>query len=155
MVPMQDLLDAGSIETLVASLREIAAAHAEAHPDLTTEILKEAEHFETNASRMRYPEFRQKGLFVGSGVTEAGCRSVVGSRLKQSGRFWTVGGANAIIALRCCRINGRLEDYIVTRRAAACTGSTKNRRRLEDPRAFRVLLIAEFLGDCKPLPPFA
>jgi hypothetical protein len=111
MAPMQNLLDAGNIETLVASLRETAAAHAEAHPDLTAEVLKEAEYFETNASRMRYPEFRQQGLFVGSGVIEAGCKSVVGSRLKQSGMFWTVRGANAIIALRCCRINGRFEDY--------------------------------------------
>ena len=108
---MQDLLDAGSIETLVASLREIAAAHADAHSDLTAEILKEAEYFQTNASRMRYPEYRKQGLFVGSGVIEAGCKSVVGSRLKQSGMFWTVRGANAIIALRCCRINGRLEDH--------------------------------------------
>ena len=111
VIPMQDLLDAGSIETLVASLRETAAAHAEAHPDLTEEVLKEAEYFDTNANRMRYPEFRKKGLFVGSGVIEAGCKSVVGSRLKQSGMFWTVRGANAIIALRCCRINGRFEDY--------------------------------------------
>jgi hypothetical protein len=111
MVPMQDLLDAGSIEILVTSLREIAAAHANAHPDLKAEILKEAEYFQTNASRMRYPEYRKQGLFVGSGVIEAGCKSVVGSRLKQSGMFWTVRGANAIIALRCCRINGSFEDY--------------------------------------------
>ena len=111
MVPMQDLLDAGSIETLVTSLREIAAAHTDAHSDLTAEVLKEAEYFASNASRMRYPEYRKQGLFVGSGVIEAGCKSVVGSRLKQSGMFWTVRGANAIIALRCCRINGRFEDY--------------------------------------------
>jgi hypothetical protein len=111
MVPMQELLDAGSIEILVTSLREIAAAHANAHPDLKAEILKEAEYFQTNASRMRYPEYRKQGLFVGSGVIEAGCKSVVGSRLKQSGMFWTVRGANAIIALRCCRINGSFEDY--------------------------------------------
>jgi hypothetical protein len=111
MVPMQDLLDAGSIEILVASLREIAAAHADAHSDLTAEVLKEAKYFANNANRMRYPEYRKQGLFVGSGVIEAGCKSVVGSRLKQSGMFWTVRGANAIIALRCCRINGRFEDY--------------------------------------------
>lgn len=111
MVPMKELLDAGNIEALVTCLREIACEHADAHPNLTAEILKEAEYFETNASRMRYPEFRQKGLFVGSGVIEAGCKSVVGWRLKQSGMFWTVRGANAVIALRCCRINGRFEDY--------------------------------------------
>ena len=115
---MKDLLDEGNIESLVARLREIAAEHADASPDLTAEVLKEAEYFATNASRMRYPEFRQKGLFVGSGVMEAGCKSVVGARLKRSGMFWTVRGANAIIALRCCRLNGRFEDYWEHDRAA-------------------------------------
>jgi len=118
MIPMKELLDDGDIEPLVTHLREIAAAQADAHPDLAKEVLKEAEYFATNASRMRYPEFRSKGLFVGSGVVEAGCKSVIGSRLKRSGMFWTVRGANAIIALRCCRINGRFEDYWGQHRAA-------------------------------------
>jgi hypothetical protein len=39
-------------------------------------------------------------------VMEAGCRTVIGTRLKQSGMFWTVRGANAIIALRCCQLSG-------------------------------------------------
>jgi hypothetical protein len=68
--------------------------------------------------RMRYPKFRRQHLFVGSGVIEAGCKTVIGSRLKQSGTFWTVRGANAILALRCCQFNGRFEDYWETRRAA-------------------------------------
>jgi hypothetical protein len=118
MIPMKDLLDDGNIEPLVARLREIAAEYANAHPNLAEEILKEAEYFATNASRMRYPAFRQKGFFVGSGVIEAGCKSVVGARLKRSGMFWTVRGANAIIALRCCRLNGRFEDYWEKDRAA-------------------------------------
>ena len=71
-----------------------------------------------NAERMRYPKFRRQHLFVGSGVIEAGCKTVIGSRLKQSGMFWTVRGANAIIALRCCHLNGRFEDYWESRRAA-------------------------------------
>ncbi len=111
MIPLKDLLDNGNIEPLVVRLREMAAEYANAHPNLAEEILKEAEYFATNASRMRYPEFRQKGFFVGSGVIEAGCKSVVGARLKRSGMFWPVRGANAIIALRCCRLNGRFEDY--------------------------------------------
>lgn len=111
MTPMKGLLDDGQIEPLVARLREVAAEYALAQPGLTKEILKEAEYFETNTSRMRYPEFRAQGLFVGSGVIEAGCKAVIGSRLKQSGMFWTVRGANDIIALRCCRLNGRFEDY--------------------------------------------
>ncbi len=111
MIPMKSLLDDGDMETLVTRLCQIAPQHADAHPDIAQEVLKEADYFETNASRMRYPEFRQKGFFVGSGVIEAGCKSVVGARLKRSGMFWTVRGANAIIALRCCRLNGRFEDY--------------------------------------------
>jgi len=50
-------------------------------------------------------------LFVGSGVVEAGCKTVVGKRLKQSGMEWTVRGANAIIALRCLHLSGRLEEF--------------------------------------------
>jgi hypothetical protein len=71
----------------------------------------EADYFERNAARMRYPKFRRQHLFVGSGVIEAGCKTVIGSRLKQSGMFWTVRGANAILALRCSHFNGRFEDY--------------------------------------------
>jgi hypothetical protein len=58
-------------------------------------------YFENNAPRMRYHWFRQCGLFVGSGVVEASCKTIVGQRLKQAGMHWTVNGADAIIALRC------------------------------------------------------
>jgi hypothetical protein len=116
--PMKDLLDHGRTELLVEWLREIAAEHADANPGLTKEILVEAEYFATNTDRMRYPAFREQGFFVGSGVIEAGCKSITGARLKRSGMFWTVRGANAIIALRCCRHNGRFEDYWDDARAA-------------------------------------
>ena len=45
-------------------------------------------------------------------------KTVIGARLKRSGMFWTVRGANAILALRCCNLNGRFEDYWEARRAA-------------------------------------
>ncbi len=63
----------------------------------------EAAYFEGHADRMRYAEFRRQNLFVGSGVIAAGWLTVVG-RLKRSGRFWTVDGANAVIALRCAAL---------------------------------------------------
>jgi hypothetical protein len=65
---------------------------------------------------MRYPKFRKQGLFVGSGVIEAGCKTVMGSRLKRSGMFWAVRGANAVIALRCCRYSRQFDDYWEQRR---------------------------------------
>ena len=60
---------------------------------------------------MRYAKFRNQGLFVGSGVVEAGCKTIIGLRLKQSGMRWTVDHANAIIALRCCQLSGRWEEF--------------------------------------------
>jgi hypothetical protein len=108
------LLDKGKIEKLVVALRSIVSTN----PEVAEKIRVEADYFERNAERMRYPKFRRHHLFVGSGVIEAGCKTVIGSRLKQSGMFWTVRGANAIIALRCCHLNGRFEDYWETRRAA-------------------------------------
>ena len=52
-----------------------------------------------------------QGQFVGSGVTEARCRGVIAGRLKCSGMFWTVSGANSIIALRCAQLSNRFDNY--------------------------------------------
>jgi len=104
---LQKTLDAGKIESLVGQLRSFPASSTDA-----AELLRvEADYFERNRERMRYPDFHRQKLFVGSGVIEAACRTVIAKRLKQSGMFWTVRGANAIIALRCCRLNRDFEDY--------------------------------------------
>ena len=108
------LLDKGKIEKLVGVLRAIDTSN----PQMAEKIRTEADYFERNAERMRYPRFRRQHFFVGSGVIEAGCKTVIGSRLKQSGMFWTVRGANAILALRYCHLNGRFEDYWEERREA-------------------------------------
>jgi hypothetical protein len=108
------LLDKGKIEKLVGVLRAIKSSNSEVAEKLRTE----ADYFQRNAERMRYPQFRRQHLFVGSGVIEAGCKTVVASRLKRSGMFWTVRGANAILALRCAYLNGRFEDYWEDRQAA-------------------------------------
>jgi hypothetical protein len=108
------LLDKGKIEKLVGALRSIKSNN----PEVAEKIRTEADYFERNAERMRYPRFRRQHLFVGSGVIEAGCKTVVASRLKRSGMFWTVRGATAILALRCSVLNGSFEDYWEGRRAA-------------------------------------
>ena len=113
-VHQKRLLDKGKIEKLVRVLRALKSTH----PQLAEKIHTEADYFERNAERMRYPKFRRQHLFVGSGVIEAGCKTVVASRLKRSGMFWTIHGANAILALRCCHLNRRFEDYWEGRRAA-------------------------------------
>jgi hypothetical protein len=104
-----DWLENGKIEKLVAALRQTADSTTK--PELAKTIGIEADYFDSHRDRMRYPNFRQQNLFVGSGVIEAGCKTVIGARLKQSGMFWTVRGANEIIALRCCCSSGKFETY--------------------------------------------
>ena len=110
---LEKKLDAGQIETVVGKLRAAASIST----TLADLIETEAAFFERNAERMRYARFRELKLFVGSGVVEAGCKTVIGRRLKMSGMFWTVRGANSIIALRCNRISGKFADYWESRAA--------------------------------------
>ena len=113
MMVHQDLLDNCKIKKLGTSLRSIQTPSVE----LAEKLRTEADYFRRNARRMRYPKFRRQHLFVGTGVIEAGCKTLIGSRCKQSGMLWTVRGANAILALRCCQFNGEFEDYWAARRA--------------------------------------
>jgi len=107
----RDELDEGKIDDVLAALRVHAAANDEARKCL--------DYVARNQSRMRYPEFRAQGLCVSSGVVEAGCKVAIGTRLKRAGMHWTVTGADAIIALRCCKLSGRFEDFWERRSAAA------------------------------------
>ena len=74
-------------------------------------------YLQQNKNRMRYAEFHKQGLFAGSGVIETACKSLIGSRLKQSGMEWTVKEANAIVALRCAMLSERFEDFWESRAA--------------------------------------
>ena len=68
-------------------------------------------YFVRNVSRMQYGTFRAAGYFIGSGVVEAGCKTIIGGRCKQSGMFWSESGAENILALRCLHSSRRLEDF--------------------------------------------
>lgn len=107
-------LNDGNVESVIKAITDLAT-----QPDYDKELCdREVGYFEKNKERMRYADFRKRGLFVGSGVMEAGCRTVVGQRLKQSGMHWTVKGANDIIALRCSLLSNRWENFWEHRAAA-------------------------------------
>jgi hypothetical protein len=74
-------------------------------------VEKELGYFARNLTRMQYGTFRAKGYFIGSGVVEAGCKTVIGGRCKQSGMFWSESGAENILALRCIHSSHRLEEF--------------------------------------------
>ena len=91
-------LDDGKVEKVIESIKQLAP-----FTDEQREVCKrEIGYYENNKHRMRYDQYRREGLFVGSGVIEAGCRTLIGQRLKLSGIHWSLRGANSIIALRCC-----------------------------------------------------
>lgn len=96
-------LDAGRFSALLAAIRRQVAHSVEARRCL--------QYFQSNRERMRYPEFHAQGLCTSTGVVEAGCKVAIGTRLKRAGMHWTVRGSNAIIALRCCKLSGRFEDF--------------------------------------------
>ena len=98
-----DELDEGRLEALLEELDRQEDKHDQAREC--------AEYFRNNRQRMRYAEFLKQGLCTATGVVEAGCKVVVGTRLKRAGMHWTERGANAIIALRCSKLSGRFEDF--------------------------------------------
>ena len=100
-------LDAGDIPALLAAGRDLKFTGS-----LAGERDKALAYFEHNAHRMRYMDFRALGMFAGSGVVEAGCKAVVGQRLKLSGMRWTIAGATGILTLRCLEASDRWEEIL-------------------------------------------
>jgi len=74
-------------------------------------VEKALHYFESNLKRMQYGTFRKEGYFIGSGVIEAGCKTVIGARCKQSGMFWSEDGAENILALRCIKMSRTWESF--------------------------------------------
>ncbi len=98
-----DELDAGDLEAVLAALR--------LHAPKDDEARKCIDYIQRNGHRMRYAEFHTKGLCTSSGVIEAGCKVAIGTRCKRAGMHWTLAGANAIIALRCCKLSARFQGF--------------------------------------------
>jgi hypothetical protein len=99
-----EMLKNDQVADVIAEAKEqlrALALGAGAQEKLQTQI----DYFEKNKSRMLYKTYRDAGLFYGSGVVEAGCKAVIGQRLKNSGMFWTESGATNILNLRCA-LNG-------------------------------------------------
>jgi hypothetical protein len=114
-----DDLDQGKIDDILAALN--------VHASTSDEARKCHAYIDTNRERMRYSEFHAHGLCTSTGVVEAGCKVAIGTRLKRAGMHWTVRGADSIIALRCCRLSARFEDFWARRaeRAGKLTASAR------------------------------
>lgn len=100
-----DELDAGDVDAILAAGQDLDFTGS-----LAGERDKALGYFEHNTHRMRYAHFRKLGMFVGSGVVEAGCKSLIGQRLKLSGMRWTITGATGITTLRCHDASNRWDE---------------------------------------------
>jgi hypothetical protein len=112
---MEDL-DYGDVDGIEAAVRAYPLEGVK-----KDEVEKELGYFLNNAPRMRYHWFRSRGLFTGSGVVEAGCKAVIGQRLKLAGMHWTTAGADAISALRCREASSQWEAICGTPRTQTRT----------------------------------
>jgi len=106
----RDELEDGKIDSVIAALQPYVKSHKEADACCT--------YLRANMHRMAYPQFRSQGLCTSSGVVEAGCKLAIGTRLKRAGMHWSLHGANSIIALRCCKLSNRYDDYWERKHAA-------------------------------------
>lgn len=112
------LMKEGGISRLLKQSEKIVAKGQAAQP---ASVTQEVEYFRKNEARMHYDQYRRAGLFIGSGVVEAGCRNVIGQRLKKSGMFWSEAGAQSVIDLRCALLGGHFDedwDRLFTPKAA-------------------------------------
>jgi len=94
------------VQSLIDQTRKECAGQPQAEA-----VEEELGYFVRNVNRMQYGTFRAAGYFIGSGVVEAGCKTVIGGRCKQSGMFWSESGAENILALRCINYSRRLDDF--------------------------------------------
>ena len=78
---------------------------------LKGDAMREYKYFRSNVGRMKYDEYRANGWFIGSGVIESACKTVIGQRFKQSGMIWSLKGAKALIPLRTLHKSNRLEEF--------------------------------------------
>lgn len=88
-----------------------------------TQAKKQIAYLERNRSKMRYQTFRRAGYFIGSGVVEAACKSVVGQRLKQSGMLWSLKGAGHILTVRCALLSGWFDSFWKSRQTISSNSS--------------------------------
>jgi hypothetical protein len=94
------------VEKLIAETRKECAGKPQAEA-----VEKELGYFVHNVARMQYGTFRRRGVFIGAGVIEAGCKAIIGSRCTQSGMFWGEPGAENILALRCIQSSRCLDNF--------------------------------------------
>ncbi len=103
------------LEELWAGQVEAVEAHLQAHVGAGEAVQQALTYYANNRERMRYADYRARGLQIGSGSIESGVKHVLGARLKQAGMRWHVEGARAVAKVRARLKSGRWEETMAQR----------------------------------------
>jgi Uncharacterised protein family (UPF0236) len=76
-------------------------------------------YYRNNQERMHYPDYRARGIQIGSGSIESGCKHLIAQRLKQAGMIWNVAGARQVAKVRARLKSGRWDETIALRQPPA------------------------------------
>ncbi len=101
-----DLLWDGKVQQVIQDLETLQQAHPPIEP-----IQDTITYYTNNQCRMNYPAYRERGLQIGSGTIESGCKRVAKARLDQAGMTWTVEGARAVLKARAAYLSGKWDDF--------------------------------------------
>lgn len=82
-----------------SGMKALSKADAKAYSEAYGYLLK-------HNQEMNYSVYKQAGLPIGSGVTEAGCKVVFTQRFKESGMKWSIVGGEVILRLRVAVLSG-------------------------------------------------
>ncbi len=111
----------GKVAEVITTLQEHLSAGRAVEETLT--------YYSNQQQRMRYDDYRARGMQIGSGTIESGCKHVLAARLKQAGMIWDRDGALAVATVRTWLKSGRWEEAMqlrpsrrrgYQRRLAAC-----------------------------------
>lgn len=95
---IEQLLYAGDIDVLVRELMDCWLETDGAFASKAIGAL--VGYYRHNEKRMRYAEYRARGLMIGSGVIESAHRHVVQSRMKKAGQHWSEEYGGQMVGLR-------------------------------------------------------
>jgi len=121
-------LKRSNARAILARAARLLAANPAIPAQRIEDAQREIAYFTTHLKRTRYGHFRRRGFFIGSGVVEAGCKTIIGRRLKQSGMFWGQAGAENILQLRCLVKSPHFEAAWQARRPILAARQAKARR---------------------------
>jgi hypothetical protein len=96
---------------------KLVLAEMEQHRGTGEGVDEALSYYTTHQARMEYGEYRARGLQIGSGSVESGCKQLVGARLKQAGMIWSAEGAEEVAVVRAWLKSGRWEEAMALRPA--------------------------------------